>query len=373
METEQEKYFNQNKKIYMYQLNYTDENTNKKKQFSNLQNIIYKFNNKQVLPIDNVNNPNVIVDDVNSDSDYEPDDVNSNYEPEDNIKLEEKNQLAKTINNELFHLNIEHLDDNNEWKNNSNMYYSDEKESEFIKSVKSVYLDESNELKKDCDSMYKIISETQKIKLSKGIGGSESNEKFISTTELNKNKLYSGITNIIILTDSSKYIIESVKITAKAKNSESNNNVSNVFRDIEWELEFEECDEGYNILGLDNFIHIGLVGLEEIYFDITYKKNTSNQTKQDELAEITEIAEIADLDESGWLKFSRCYYNNIIRTNLEKNLYLNEESYSVDIVDWIYTELINIDLEEKKFGHIYGTNYNILRIMSGMGGLAFSN
>jgi hypothetical protein len=96
----------------------------------------------------------------------------------------------------------------------------------------------------------------------------------------------------------------------------------------------------------------------------------------------SEFEQIDDLDMDAWLKFTTCHYNFIIKTNLIKNLYENEESYSVDIVDWIWNEAINIDLEEQKFGNMYGTDYNavkimggmsLLRIMSGMGGLSFSS
>ncbi len=374
MEIEQEKYFNQNKKIYMFQLNHA-ENENKKNKINNIiqpkpKNIKYSFVDKLKKKANNLIN-NVVVEDVDSDNDYyNDDDYNDNDDYDDeydenNLNKSFQTNLSLEIpNRELYHLNINHLDDNNNWNTGSDNFYLIDNESQFIKSLKSKYLDESNEIKKDCDSMYKIISETQKIKLGKGCGGLETPEKLICLVELNKNKLYSGITDITILTDPFKYQIESIKITAKAKNSDFAKGSSNLYREIEWDLEFEPCDEGYMILGLDHFIHIGLVGLEEVFFDIVYTKNITDSIKAEE---------IPDLDQLGWLKFTRCYYNKIIRTNLEKNLYLNEESYSVDIVDWIYTEIINIDLEEKKFGHIYNTNYNILRIMSGMSGLAYSN
>lgn len=54
----------------------------------------------------------------------------------------------------------------------------------------------------------------------------------------------------------------------------------------------------------------------------------------------------------GDLKFYRCYYNQIIRSNLAKHLYENEETYSVDIIDWIVKEVININKEEKMYGNI---------------------
>ena len=324
----QQKYFNQNKKIYMFELNHNEKlkNINVKHSGQNLYKITNEFNNE-----------------------------------EDVDKFEKNPVISHTTNNELFHLNIDHLDNNNNWKNDYLNNYLMDDESEFIKLIKSLYMDESNELKKDCECMYKIISETQKIKLNKGFGELETTEKIKCTTKLNKNKLYDGITNITILTNSLQYQIESVKIIAMAKNFELTNQYQNLYREIEWDLELEKCVDGYNILGLDNFIHIGLVGLEEIFFDVVYTKN------------VTSLDESEDLDKFGWLKFTRCYYNKIIRTNLEKNLYLNEESYSVDIIDWIYKETINIDLEEMKFGNIYNTNYNVLRIMSGMSGLRYSN
>lgn len=108
-------------------------------------------------------------------------------------------------------------------------------------------------------------------------------------------------------------------------------------------------------MGLDNFIHISLIGLEKIFLDIEYK-----------------VEGTPDLS-FGWLKFDRCYYNSIIKANLATHLYENEESYSVDIVDWIVQETIDINQQQQMYGNIYGTNYNILRILSGFGGIAYSN
>ena len=95
-----------------------------------------------------------------------------------------------------------------------------------------------------------------------------------------------------------------------------------------------------------------MVGLEEIFLDIEYN-----------------VEGTLDL-RLGWLKFDRCYYNWIIKKNLDTHLYENEESYSVDIIDWIVYEVIDINQQQQMYGNIYGTNSNILRIMSGMiGGL----
>jgi hypothetical protein len=370
MNLDKQQYFNQNKKIYVYELNNTENSKNEKTKPLKPMDIEYKFNKINVYALNNTENSknkktkllkpkdieykfNKI--NINNNITIEDIDLDNESDNETDNECEEKSYPNANINNELYHLNINHLDDNNNWKNNSDSNYSMDIESEFIKSIKSIYLDESNELKKDSDLIFKIISETQKIKLDKGVGGLETLDKFITTTQLNKNKLYDGMTNITILTDNTKYQIESVKIIARAKNSISNDNF---YRNIEWNLEFDKCDEGYYILGLDNFIHLGLVGLDEIFFDIVYLKNNIG---------------FEDFDKFGWLKFTRCYYNQIIKTNLEKNLYQNEESYSVDIVDWIYSERIDIDLEEKKFNHIYNCDYNILKIMSGMSGIAYSS
>lgn len=48
-------------------------------------------------------------------------------------------------------------------------------------------------------------------------------------------------------------------------------------------------------------------------------------------------------------------------------LYEDEKTYSVDIVNWIIQEVIDINQQQQMYGNIYETSYNILRIMSGMG------
>lgn len=251
----------------------------------------------------------------------------------------------------LYHLNISYLNSNNDWIGD-NHYYSEHVQNDFVKHLKLRYLDNSNGLKKNKDKdKYKIISETCKIYLQTGIINQESSS-YISTTLLNQSKLYDGLTNLYILTNPTTHIVTSVKIRTRAKD---NVPINPIYRDILWDLELEEYDDGYRILGLDNFIHISLVGLEEIFLDIEY-----------------EIEGTMDL-RLGWLKFDRCYYNCIIQANLATYLYENEESYSVDIIDWIVQEIIDINQQEQMYGNIFGTNYNILRILSEMGGIGYSN
>lgn len=343
------KYFDSNKKNFVYILNNIWNKESEKK--IDLKDIDYKFLN---FGINNKNNEHC------DEYDDEHDDIKNN-----DIQKIQENKTNET--KELFHLNINHLgtlnnfvDDYDKLKINNT--------SEFIKKIKEIYLDQTDELKSNDDTRYKIISETTKIELDIGTKHSHTvetdNNKYISTTLLNPWKLYDGITNLTILTDNSKYIIENIKIRTRAKNLNDN-----IYRDIKWDLEFEECEEGYKILGLDNFIHIGLVGLEEIFLDIIYDMCI------DELEESNELNKLEknDLGWFGWLKFTQCYYNDIIKQNLKKNLYTNEESYSVDIVDYIWIEKINLQKEEQMFGNMYGTNYNDLRITLGMSGLVYSN
>lgn len=68
-----------------------------------------------------------------------------------------------------------------------------------------------------------------------------------------------------------------------------------------------------------------MVRLEEIILDIKY-----------------DVKETHDL-RLGWLKFNKCYHNSVIITNLTKYLYENEETYSVDIINLIVKEVININ------------------------------
>lgn len=257
----------------------------------------------------------------------------------------------------MYHLNISHLNSNNDWIDN-NYNYSEYAQNNFISHLKKLYLDQSNKLKKNEDKdKYKIISETCKIELDEGITNVETSG-YISTTLLNQSKLYDGMTNIIILTNPRTYNIFSIKIRIQVQVKDNDNDMINpTFRNILWNLEFEECENGcgYRILGLDNFIHISFVSSKEIFLDIEY-----------------DLEETQDL-RLGWLKFDKCYYNSIIKTNLYIHLYENEESYSVDIIDLIVKEVIDINQQKQMYGNIYDIDYNILRIMSGMTGLGYSS
>lgn len=241
----------------------------------------------------------------------------------------------------ICHLNVNHLDDENNWKEYLNNFF-DEKNNFGEWLVKTYmnkcvgYIDDNVNFLYDnvynrIDINYgpnydkcRIISETSKIKLD--MGKYEFAEKKLCTIELNKNELYSGITNIMILFDTSKYQIDSVKISAKKY--ERNNHDINRYNNIIWDLEFEEYDKGCVILGLDNFFHISLVGLKEIFFDIVYT---------------TKLNILEDLDQIAWLKFTKCYYDISIKSNLLSDFYLNEESYSVDICDHM-GKFINTDM-----------------------------
>ena len=258
-------------------------------------------------------------------------------------------------------------------------------------------MDELNSIKVSAASKYKIISETAKMFLEPGksIGlieldePNEPNEPdepneldeldepdeleqkqnqnqnqnyYKSSTLINQNSLFDGLTELEILCVNSNILVKKIQIRTRAKNKE----ILHSYRDILWDLEFKKTKLGYKILGLNNFIHISLVGCEEVFFDIIYKldpiiglnNGLNNGLKQNKMIE---------------LKFTRCIYNKIIRANLNKFLYENEESYSVDIIDYIKFIGIDIDQEEKRFGNIYSTSYNILRIMSGMSGLCYTN
>lgn len=98
-----------------------------------------------------------------------------------------------------------------------------------------------------------------------------------------------------------------------------------------------------------------MVRLEEIILDIEYDVKGTHDLRL------------------GLLKFNKCYFNSVIITNLTKYLYENEETYSVDIINLIVKEVININQQQQKYGNIFRTNYNILRIMSGLGGLNYYN
>jgi len=321
-------YINQHKKIFIHQLN-SNPYVNVKTE---------QGNKKQIFDID--------------DESIEIKDINYKFN-EMEIKITNNNiNNVDDENYKLYHLNIIHLNSNNTWLVNNHYYYSEHNQNDFVKYLKLKYLDQSNGLKKNDDTdKYKIISETCKIDLDHGTINKSSYD-YTSTTLLNQSKLFDGMTNLYILTNPKIHNIISAKIRTRTKD---NDTINPTYRDILWDLEFEECDDGYKILGLDNFIHISLVGLEEIFLDIEY-----------------DVKETQDL-RLGLLKFDRCYYSSIIKTNLTTHLYKNEETYSVDIIDWIVQEVIDINQQQQMYGNIYGTNYDVLRIMSGIGGMCFSN
>ena len=271
---------------------------------------------------------------------------------------------------QIFHLNIPYLDKNNEWIKGSDKLYQ-EYFGTNLEYLKSIYMDErvirtgfDQTNKSNPNQICRIISETCKSNLKPGVYN-KGLKRFTSTTQINQNKIYDGLTNMEIFvngknTQLEKMVdIENIKIRTRAKNV----NIQNSYRDIQWDLEFDIIYGGYRILGLDNFIHISLVGLEEVFLDITYKINNNSNS------EINLLKHNVRLE----LKYTRCVYNQIIKTNLEKFLYECEECYFTDIIDYLEQFLINLDHEQKMFNNIYCTNYNILRIMSGMSGLSYSN
>ena len=247
----------------------------------------------------------------------------------------------------IYNYNVSHIDEFNNWLINKFDFDSEE----LLIILKEKYLKKNNTINKNEDK-YQIISETGKIFLGQGIFDTKT-LLCTSTTIINPNNSFQGITNLEILSEKDKISIKYIYIKAKAKNKE----IINSYRDILWELEFEKSNNGYKILGLDNFIHINLYGYEDINLNIVFSPDNFNWEN----------------GETFELKFDRILYDNTIKINLEKNSYENEENYSIDIIDYLEEIKININNEEKMFGQIYEINYNILKIMSGMGGIAFSN
>lgn len=284
----------------------------------------------------------------------------------------------------ILHLSVNYLNERNDWKSfntnaNSQIYYTPY-DSDTLKYLKTKYMCEKiNEFSQNnkiylMENYFQIISEVGKSVLDLPTFNSNTNF-YTSTTLLNEKKIYDGISQMEILTNPDKIFIKQIQIRTRAKNINNSNQLDifenqhmnnphinnqpndfDNYRNIVWDLEFEPTPYGYKILGLDDFMHISFVGCEEIFLDIVYDSIETN-------------VNLYPME----LKYSRCVYNNTIKTNLKKNLYANEEYYVVDIIDWITQEQIDIDMEEKQFGNIYGTNYNILRMMSGMSGLSYSN
>lgn len=253
------------------------------------------------------------------------------------------------------------MDVNNQWKKDSLNLLNQELLQTYLKKT---YLEENIIGKKlNSNNIYKIISETCKTKLDSGIFNDKFNN-FTSTTLLNQDNIYDGLTNIelIIVQDNEnleKIIdVENIKIRSRAKNTE------NSYRFIEWNLEFDKTQNGYKILGVDNFIHMSLIGLDNIFLDITYKLNVNNENNYNKKILVQNYFE---------LKYTKCLYNYIIKNNLKKYLYENEENYFVDIIDNVVEFTVNLDQEKKIFGKIYNIDYNILRIMGGIGGIAYAN
>jgi hypothetical protein len=331
-----------------------------------INDINYKFNNLNSIKVEDV------------DSDEECDDDNDYALIEnDCIKIMQNEHQHQPM--QILHLNIPYLDENNNWINNSENFYQ-----EYLKTnldyLREKYMDQriitkgfDHTNKSNPNQIYRIISETCKSDLEPGLYSSE-NKYYTSTTLLNQDKIYDGLTNIELYFKSDlnnelsgNVIIENIQIRSRAKNKE----IPNSYRNIQWDLEFDLIPGGARILGLDNFIHLSLVGLEEVFLDIIYTNNNSTCPNQfhTEIKQEFFQKEKINLE----LKYTRCIYNQTIKDNLEKFLYENEECYFTDIIDYLEQYKINLDHEEKIFGNMYATNYNILRIMSGMGGIAYSN
>lgn len=100
-------------------------------------------------------------------------------------------------------LNISYLDKNNNWLVDVNDSLIENKIKVSSSRLAKEYFNESK--------INAIFSETTKIKLEKSIFN-QKKLSYISSTSLNKFKLYDGITNLYILTNSKLNIINSIKI-----------------------------------------------------------------------------------------------------------------------------------------------------------------
>ena len=407
-------YIRSNKIIYDYELNNDlslseyksnigiifDEDDKDNKINEDVIDIKYNFNqnkndnDKIYNKVNNINKINdVNVEDVDSDdNDLDSDDNDSDSDSDDNeykkiMEIQNKSRQLTEIYKQMqiFHLNIPYLNEDNEWIEGSKDLYQ-EYSGTNLKYLKSIYMDErpiktgfDQTNKSNPNQIYRIISETCKSNLDPGTYN-EKTKYFTSTTLINQDKIYDGLTNIELFVGfdndndnnndynhdqlKNNIIVENIQIRTRAKNKDELNS----YRNIQWDLEYDLIPGGYRILGLDNFIHMSLVGLEEVFLDIIYKIEPNIQNNISNL-EIELFKQIVKLE----IKYTRCIYNQVIKTNLEKFLYENEENYFVDIIDYLVEFFINLDQEEKIYGNLYSTNYNVLRIMSGMGGIGYSN
>lgn len=257
------------------------------------------------------------------------------------------NYLDKLL---VYNLNISHLNENDDWNIESSKYFDLYKKTEFMTNIRDVYLHKSQRLL-DYDgsgnlmtnNIYPIISETIKIELNNF--SDLSNDKFISTIELNwnglygSNGLYDGITNIYICLFDSNVDIETIKIRSKIYTNNEN------FRNLEWMLEFEKINSVYKILGIDNFLHMSLIGLKEVFIDIIYAKNNTNSKP------IINEKQIDDC-KFGYMKLDVCHYCQTIKFDIEIDLCINDESNIINIIDYL------IDCHESSFNNMNGLVYS---------------
>lgn len=167
------KYFDNNKKNFVYTLNNIWNKESDKK--TDLKDIDYKFKNIGI-------NKNNEYDEYDDEYDDEYNDTKNNNK--EKIQENKTNKIK-----ELYHMNINHLGPTNDFVDGYDKSELEiNKTSEFIKKIKEIYLDQTEELKSHDDAKYKIISETTKIKLddgNKSMSSIKADKKYISTTLLN--------------------------------------------------------------------------------------------------------------------------------------------------------------------------------------------
>lgn len=247
--------------------------------------------------------------------------------------------------NNSYGLKISHLDEQNNWvqgyKSECNPYHCNKILQSLIEHHKP-----AKEL-----PPYQIIHETFKLPIGfenfsiqqYNMDSTHSEQTEITNLYICKFTLCYGnhdaLTNIQFICPNTKYHFKNVKLIlcSKAPVEYTVNNkpiYGNKFESFE--LEFEETNYGYKILGLDNFLVIPTLSCTMV--NISIELNMCDYFILSTNLNVL-VQKIPDL----WIKFDRIIYNSDIRQNLQINKIDFEEFPIVDIIDYFKEKDVIID------------------------------
>ncbi len=216
-------------------------------------------------------------------------------------------------------LNINHIKEHEYLTN----FYESEIDTLSVNKILTFFKEQSQKLSDNSvysDKIYEIFTETYKIPIEKLIK-LKNNFKYKSYNNLLSNS--DAFSNIHLLCDNSKYIVENITLVAKLIEFDSINKNPIKYQIDKLNLEFEPTDFGYKVLNLDNFSVIPNMQNNTTTLEITF-------STQEEIIKLNNfnfnIDEYFPVD--FWIKLDRYCLDTPLRRKMAINR-SSESNYSI--------------------------------------------